>query len=181
MACNVCVGVVFNFSGTCLGTGGFLCCLNSRRRGNLFHASRLSRRRASTPARIPFMKLNQTFISRLAGLGFTPSVKRNPASLNPLAQKLLWNGPQVGDNFFYSWKIWIPWTLPPTAIKDTISQGDGEEIGNCGTRSPSTGLIFFKLHQEGKPKEMIWRIPKILYSHNSLIWSVNKSCLNQIN
>ena len=51
------------------------------------------RRQASTPAWIPFMKLNGTLISRLAGLRFTPSLKRNPAGITTPARNLLWNGP----------------------------------------------------------------------------------------
>ena len=55
----------------------------------------IPRQRASAPAWISFMKLNQTFISRLAGILFTPSVERNPAGVFTPAQKLLWNGHSV--------------------------------------------------------------------------------------
>ena len=53
--------------------------------------------RASMLGWISFMKLNQTFISRLAVLRFTLGVNWNPARVLTLAQKLLWNGPQVAE------------------------------------------------------------------------------------
>ena len=45
------------------------------------------------------MKLNRTFISRLAGSLFTPSMERNPSGVFTPVQKILWNGPQTARPF----------------------------------------------------------------------------------
>ena len=58
---------------------------HSRQRGNQIHAGGLPPWREFNF----FMKLNQTFISRLARLLFTPSVECNPAGVFTPVQKLL--------------------------------------------------------------------------------------------